>query len=125
MATDKVVARKNGQPVKRFWREKVTAKGRETWSTTYPVYFHGLGMRGASLTDERALRTLEEAESIAKHIVESPDTEWTMAVVYELRAVVRYGTEIDHKALDQEQRATLAAVGAPVTFKRVATTSSD
>lgn len=120
MATTKTVVRKNGIPVKRFWREKVTAKRRETFSSTFPVYFHGVGFNGASLTEERAPRTLGAAEHAARLMIESPDTEYTLAVVYELRAVVRYGVEYDHKLYDAEQRAKRG----PVTFRRVATTES-
>lgn len=122
MATNKVVARKNGIPVERFWREKVTAKiRRETWCSTYPVYFHGLGMNTASLTDDRAPRTLEEAERIAKAMVESSDDEWTMAVVYELRAIVRYGTTLDTRAYELERRAASAASD----YRHVLTTATE
>lgn len=108
MATSKQVVRKNGIPVKRFWRDKINTKGREKYVTTYPIYFLGYASdKVGSLTDEKAPRTLEDAERTAKRMVEAPETEWTYATIYEMRAVVRYGTEFDWGTYEKERQKNL------------------
>lgn len=121
MATDKQVTRKNGVPVKKFWRERITQKARnDHYTTTYPIYFSSQGMRVASLVDEKAPRSLDEAERTAKLLVEATDTEWTHATIYEMRAVARYGVEFNYKLHEAEQR----AASGPIVFRQVSTTAS-
>lgn len=120
MATTRTVVRKNGVPVKRFWQEKVTQKRRdEYYTTTYPVYFNGMGLEVWALTDDKAPRTLEEAIDKANLMVQSPTTPQTSATIYELRAVYRVGTEFDWKLHEREQKA------ARPTITLISTTSSN
>lgn len=104
MATTKRLVRKNGVPVLKFWREKINVHSRQTYSSTYPIYFHSAAREKVGhLTEEKAPRSLQEAEFLAKGLVESPETPWTMAIIYELRAMVRYGTTLDYKTYEREK----------------------
>jgi hypothetical protein len=125
MATDKrVVLRKNGKPVKKFWVEKVSAKGRETFITIYPVYFTGEGDTMWSLTDEKAPRSLDEAIRMARIMVEAPDQPMTHANIYELRAVYRVGVEFDWKRHQKEQSAERAATEQQFRLTLISSTAS-
>ncbi len=105
MATTRTLVRKNGIPVRRFWNQKITQKGRdEHYITTYPVFLGGMGMERWSMEDEKAPRTLEAAVEAARALVESPEQPQTSATIYEMRAVYRVGTEFDYKLYDTERR---------------------
>jgi hypothetical protein len=132
MATSKLVVRKNGIPVKRFWAEKATAKTRESHVTTYPIYFTashsptpGDAHKVWSLTDEKAPRTLEEAITTARVMVESSEVPHDHARIYELRLVHRVGTEYDWNRHTQEQKAAHAEAQADPSkrFRLISTTS--
>lgn len=110
MATTKQLVRKNGIPVKRFWRERI--KRNDThYPTTYPTYWSSSHSSNPddinkvwSVTDEKAPRTLEDAIGMAATLIESPDDPQSHAVIYELRAVARLGTEFDWKTHEEEKR---------------------
>lgn len=132
MATTRTLVRKNGMPVKRFWREKVTQKARDTYyTTTYPVYFTSNNHDTAwSLTDGAAPHSLDEAIQKARLLVESSTQPQTSATIYEMRAVYRIGTEIDYILYETEQRmqrereAAAKAANDAQRFERVRTTTS-
>lgn len=109
MATNKVVVRKNGYPVKRFWQERINKKTRaEYYTTTYPVYFGTFPGDGTwSLTDGAAPTTLQEALEKARVLVEATDTPQTSATIYEMRALYRLGTEFDWPRHKAEQSAVV------------------
>ncbi len=106
MATTRTLVRKNGVPVKKLWREKITQKARDTYyTTTYPMYFtSSFDSKMWSLTDGAAPQSLEDAIQKATVMVESPDCPQTHATIYEMRAVYRVGTEFDWKLHETEQR---------------------
>jgi hypothetical protein len=138
MATAKRVVRKNGIPVKKFWSEKLNARGRESFTTTYPVYFTSVHSPDPadfdkvwSLTGEKAPRSLEDAVHTARVLIESSETPQTTATIYELRAVHRVGTEFDWKLHETNQRMQRARSEAAsqtqdrARFTLVATTASE
>lgn len=137
MATNRQLV-KNGIPVRKFWSEKVTARTRESFSTTYPVYFSSSHSpdpadfhRVWSFTDEKAPRTLEDAIHTARVLIESSETPQTNATIYELRAVHRVGTEFDWKLHETQQRMQRERDNAATTntdrirFTRIATTATE
>jgi hypothetical protein len=102
---------KNGIPVKKFWSEKLIARHRETFTTTYSIYFTSSHSPDPadfdkvwSLTDEKASRTLEDAIHTATTLVHSTETPQTNATIYEVRAVHRVGVEFDWKLHETNQR---------------------
>jgi hypothetical protein len=110
VATKKVIY-KNGIPVRKFWSERITARSRESFTTTYPVYFTSAHSPDPAdfdkvwhLTDEKAPRSLEDAIHTAETLVHSSETPQTNATVYELRAVHRVGVEFDWKLHETNQR---------------------
>lgn len=128
MATNKQVVRKNGVPVKRFWQHKLKPADRETWITTYPVYFTASNAPVAednnkvwSLVDDKAPRTLEDALNKAHLLVEDSGSPQTMAMIYEMKCLYRVGTEFDYKLHEEEKRAARG----PAMFIRIATTTSN
>lgn len=78
--------------VKRFWRERVKRTD-TSYPTTYNIYLQGFGKEVGKIMGADAPRTLEDAERILASLIESPDTEWTYGIIYEVRPLVRRGTE--------------------------------
>jgi hypothetical protein len=110
MATKRIIY-KNGIPVKSFWSQKLNARSRESFTTTYPVYFTSAHSPDPadfdkvwSLTEEKAPRSLADAIHTAETLVHSSETPQTNATVYELRAVHRVGVEFDWKLHETNQR---------------------
>jgi hypothetical protein len=102
---------KNGIPVKKFWSQKLNARSRETFTTTYSIYFTSSHSPDPSdfdkvwsLAGEKALHTLEDAIHTAETLVHSTETPQTNATIYEVRAVHRVGVEFDWKLHETNQR---------------------
>jgi hypothetical protein len=135
MATKHTLTRKNGKPVKRFWQSKITQKARtESYISTYPIYFHANHSgdhahfnKVWSLSGDKAPRTLEGAISTARILVEDANSPQDYAIIYEMRAVHRVGTEYDWKQLQQEESARVREITNKRVpdFRLVATTAQD
>lgn len=79
-----------------FWREKVKRTD-DSYPTLYYIYLHGNGANIGSITDGKAPQTLCEAENMLAALIESPDTEWTYGIIYEVKPMVRRGTTYNRK----------------------------
>lgn len=82
--------------IRRVWREVVKASERDIYQTTYVAYLHGAGFNQLKLEkfkDGRPITDLSELEAVVRHYVEDESTEWTYGIIYEMRAVVRIGTD--------------------------------
>lgn len=78
--------------VRKVWREILTSYDRARgYPTVYPIFLSGMGERTSALKDADAPRTLEDAKRIAYNLVNDNTSEWTHALVYEMKAVYRVG----------------------------------